>query len=99
MSAMVMVRAGNKQNSHVAVGMAAVAQVVTALAIQRITVLGINIGVASEPVISLQFDGHLREALGDGLAVKSLGRSQGMTSHIKRLGGCLLEWQQADVVH
>ena len=99
MTAMVMVRAGNQQNAHIAVGMAAVAEVVTALAIQQITVLSISIGATTQPVMSLQFDERLKEALGDGVAIKIQGQAAGTTTYIKHLGGCLLEWKQADVVH
>ena len=99
MTAMVMVRAGNKQNAHIAVGMAAVVEVITALTIQKITVLSISIGATAQPVISLQFDRQLEEALGDGMAIKIQGQDAGTTTYIKHIGGCLLEWQQADVVH
>jgi len=97
MTAMVMVRAGNKQNAHIAIGMAAVAEMVTALAIQQITVLSITIGATAQPVISLQFDERLKEALGNALMTRVDGSNPSTYTRIKPLGGCMLEWIEPEI--
>jgi hypothetical protein len=99
MSKMVMVRAGDQQNVFVALGMSRVAEVVTALAIQHMTILGIVIGHDTKPKITLQFNAHLRETLGADMATATLCREAGLVTRCKEVGGCLLEWQEPDLVH
>lgn len=89
----------NKQNEFIAAGLTAVAQTLTALAIQGITILDINIGVSPMPAITVQYNARLAEALclrAEDSATSGRTRAVMMA---KPVGGCLLRWQQAVVVH
>ncbi len=92
MSQMVMVRAGDQQNVFVATGMSKVAEVITALAIQHVTVLGIVIGESSEPVITVQYNQRLVEALGLEQLKPGVVQRPFSVDGSASLGGCTLRW-------